>query len=49
MAAMTTAGTVNQTYAAALPAVNGTPQVPSGDQTSKASAYVVANWTAAVS
>jgi len=35
--------------AAALPAVNGTPQLPTGDQTSKASAYVVANWSAAVS
>jgi putative spermidine/putrescine transport system substrate-binding protein len=49
MAAMTTAGTIDKTAAAALPAVNGTPQVPSGDQTSKASAYVVANWSAAVS
>jgi putative spermidine/putrescine transport system substrate-binding protein len=49
MAAMTTAGTIDQSAASALPAVNGTPQVPSGDQTSKASAYVVANWTAAVS
>ena len=49
MAAMTTAGTVNATYAAALPQVPGTPQVPTGDQTSKASAYVVANWSQAVS
>jgi putative spermidine/putrescine transport system substrate-binding protein len=49
MAAMTTAGTIDKTAAAALPAVNGTPQVPSGDQTTKASAYVVANWSAAVS
>jgi putative spermidine/putrescine transport system substrate-binding protein len=49
MAAMTTAGTIDAAAAAALPAVNGTPQVPSGDQTSKASAYVVANWSAAVS
>ena len=49
MAAMVTAGTIDTAAAAALPAVNGTPQVPSGDQTSKASAYVVANWSAAVS
>ncbi|MEO8745870.1 MAG: ABC transporter substrate-binding protein [Candidatus Dormiibacterota bacterium] len=48
-AAMTTAGTIDTAAAAALPAVNGTPQVPSGDQTTKASAYVVANWAAAVS
>jgi putative spermidine/putrescine transport system substrate-binding protein len=49
MAAMTTAGTIDAAAAAALPAVKGTPQVPSGDQTSKASTYVVANWSAAVS
>jgi putative spermidine/putrescine transport system substrate-binding protein len=48
-AAMTTAGTIDSAAAAALPAVNGKPQVPSGDQTSKASSYVVANWSAAVS
>jgi len=47
-AAMTASGTVDKTAAAALPAVPGTPQVPSGDQTSKASQYVVANWSAAV-
>src|SRR5207253_2689673 len=34
---------------AALPAVPGAPQVPTGDQTSKASQYVVANWSQAVS
>lgn len=49
MAAMTSAATIDATAAAALPAVNGTPQVPTGDQTSKASAYVIANWSAAVS
>ena len=49
MAAMTSAGTIDATAAAALPAVAGTPQVPSGDQTSKASQYVVANWSQAVS
>ncbi|TMG68808.1 MAG: ABC transporter substrate-binding protein [Chloroflexi bacterium] len=48
-AAMTTAGTVDKTAAAALPAVPGAPQVPTGDQTSKASQYVVANWSQAVS
>lgn len=47
-AAMTAAGTIDATAAAALPQVSGTPQVPSGDQTSKASQYVVANWSAAV-
>jgi len=47
-AVMTAAGTVDATAAAKLPAVPGTPQVPSGDQTSKASQYVVANWSAAV-
>ncbi|HXN77840.1 MAG TPA: ABC transporter substrate-binding protein [Candidatus Dormibacteraeota bacterium] len=49
MAAMVASGTIDTAAAAALPAVNGKPQVPSGDQTSKASAYVVANWSAAVS
>jgi len=48
-AAMTSAGTIDATAAAKLPAVNGTPQVPSGDQTSKASSYVQANWSQAVS
>ena len=48
-AAMTSAGTIDATAAAALPQVPGTPQVPSGDQTSKASTYVVANWSQAVS
>jgi putative spermidine/putrescine transport system substrate-binding protein len=48
-AAMTASGKIDATAAAALPSVPGTPQVPSGDQTSKASAYVVANWSQAVS
>ncbi len=48
-AAMTSAGSVDTAAAAALPSVPGTPQVPTGDQTSKASAYVVANWSQAVS
>ena len=46
---MTTAGTIDASAAAKLPAVSGTPQVPSGDQTSKASAYVQSNWSQAVS
>ena len=46
---MTTAGTVDTASAAKLPQVPGTPQVPTGDQTSKASSFVVANWSQAVS
>jgi putative spermidine/putrescine transport system substrate-binding protein len=49
MAVMTSGGTIDTAAAAALPAVNGTPQVPSGDQTTKASQYVISNWSAAVS
>ncbi|HXC78439.1 MAG TPA: ABC transporter substrate-binding protein [Candidatus Acidoferrum sp.] len=49
MAAMTTAGTIDATAAAALPQVPGTPLVPTGAQTAAASAYLVANWSAAVS
>ncbi len=48
MSVMTTAGTINATAAAALPQVAGAPQIPTGDQISKASTYVVANWSAAV-
>jgi len=48
MAAMQSAGSLDSAAAAALPQVSGTPQVPSGDQTSKASTYVVSNWSAAV-
>ncbi len=48
-AAMTSAGTIDASAAAALPQVNGTPQIPTGDQTSKASSYVQANWSQAVS
>ena len=47
--AMTTSGKIDTAAAAALPQVPGKPQVPSGDQTAKASAYVVANWSQAVS
>jgi putative spermidine/putrescine transport system substrate-binding protein len=49
MAAMITANTIDTAAAAALPQVPGTPMVPTGDQTSKASDYVKANWSAAVS
>ncbi|HET7419807.1 MAG TPA: ABC transporter substrate-binding protein [Candidatus Dormibacteraeota bacterium] len=49
MAAMISSNTIDTAAAAALPQVPGKPQVPSGDQTSKASAYVVANWSQAVS
>jgi putative spermidine/putrescine transport system substrate-binding protein len=48
-AAMTTAGTIDTAAAAKLPQVSGAPQIPTGDQTAKASQYVTANWTAAVS
>jgi putative spermidine/putrescine transport system substrate-binding protein len=47
--AMTTAGTVDATAAAALPAVSGTPQVPTGDQSTAAFAYLNAHWSAAIS
>jgi putative spermidine/putrescine transport system substrate-binding protein len=46
---MTTAGTVDATAAAALPAVTGTPLVPSGDQSTSAFAYLNAHWSAAIS
>jgi putative spermidine/putrescine transport system substrate-binding protein len=48
-AAMTTAGTIDAAAAAALPQVSGQPQIPTGDQTSKASTYVQQNWSQAVS
>jgi putative spermidine/putrescine transport system substrate-binding protein len=48
-AAMTTSGKIDTAAAAALPQVPGAPQVPTGDQTSKASQYVVSNWSQAVS
>src|SRR5438309_1216104 len=48
-AALTSAGTVATASAATRPQVPGTPQVPTGDQTSKASSFVVANWSQAVS
>ena len=48
-AAMTTAGTVNATAAAALPNVPGTPLVPTGAQSTAAFAYLNAHWSAAIS
>jgi putative spermidine/putrescine transport system substrate-binding protein len=47
--AMTSAGTVDTAAAAALPAVSGTPLIPTGDQSTKAFAYLNANWSAAIS
>ena len=47
--AMTTAGTVDKTAAAALPAVTGKPQVPTGDQSTAAFAYLNAHWAQAIS
>ena len=47
--AMTTAGTVDATAAAAVPAVTGTPLVPTGDQSTAAFAYLNAHWSAAIS
>jgi len=47
--AMTTAGSVDATAAAALPAVSGAPLVPSGDQSTAAFAYLNAHWSQAIS
>jgi putative spermidine/putrescine transport system substrate-binding protein len=48
MAAMTTAGTLNQTYAAALPPVSGAPVFLSPSQATAAASYLDANWAAAI-
>ena len=48
MAALTTAGTLNQTYAAALPPVSGTPVFLSPSQATAAATYLDANWAAAI-
>jgi len=48
MAAMQANGTINQTYAAALPAVSGTPQFMSASQATAAANYVDANWAQAI-
>ena len=47
-AAMQTNGTLNQTYAAALPAVSGTPVSLDQSQASAAASYLASNWSAAV-
>jgi putative spermidine/putrescine transport system substrate-binding protein len=47
-AVMTGAGTIDAAAAAALPAVNGTPQVPSVNQTARAAGYIKATWSQAV-
>ncbi|MGH7763501.1 MAG: ABC transporter substrate-binding protein, partial [Candidatus Dormibacteraceae bacterium] len=47
MAAMTTAGTVDQTAASALPPVSGTPVFLSASQATAASAYLASHWAAA--
>jgi len=48
MAAMTTAGTLNQTYAAALPPVGGTPVFMSPTQATAAATYLNSNWAQAI-
>ena len=48
MSAMQANGTVNQTYAAALPSVSGTPVTLDQSQASAAAAYLASNWSAAV-
>ena len=49
MAAMITAGTIDKTAAAALPAVNGTPVFLTDAQAAGAKNYLTANWDAAIS
>ncbi len=46
--AMTTAKTVNASYAAKLPPVSGTPTFPTGDQVTAAKAIVTQDWANAV-
>jgi putative spermidine/putrescine transport system substrate-binding protein len=47
-AAMTTAGTIDATAAAALPQVSGTPVFMSPEQATAASTYLAANWAKAI-
>lgn len=42
------AGTLDQTAAAALPAVSGTPTIPTKDESATAKAYLAANWANAI-
>ncbi len=46
--AMKAAGTLDKAAAAALPAVTGTPVVPTQAENDKATAYLKANWTKAI-
>ncbi|WP_048550884.1 ABC transporter substrate-binding protein [Nostocoides japonicum] len=46
--AMKKAGTLDETAAAALPTVKGTPIVPAQDDSAKATAYLTKNWANAV-
>jgi putative spermidine/putrescine transport system substrate-binding protein len=48
MSAMQANGTINQTYAAALPAVSGTPVTLDQSEASSAASYLASNWSAAV-
>jgi putative spermidine/putrescine transport system substrate-binding protein len=48
MSAMQSNGTLNQTYAAALPAVSGSPVTLDQGQASAAASYLASNWSAAV-
>jgi putative spermidine/putrescine transport system substrate-binding protein len=48
LAAMTTAGTVDQAALAALPPVKGTPVFMSDAQSTAASAFLKSNWAAAI-
>lgn len=48
MATMQAQGTLNQTYAAALPPVTGTPVFMSQSQATKAAQYLDANWAQAI-
>ena len=48
MSAMQANGTLNQTYAAALPAVSGDPVTLDESQAAAAASYLASNWSAAV-
>ena len=48
MSAMQANGTLNQTYAAALPTVSGSPVTLDQSQAAAAASYLAANWSAAV-
>ena len=45
---MVAAGTIDEAAYAALPTVNGTPQVPTADQVTAGNEYLAANWATAV-